>query len=491
MVVADHKETAQSFAPSGTRRSLVSGGAFAVGNAAQRVFAFLLLPIYTVVLTPAEYGRLGLLITIQGGVSVALSAGMETGVFRHYFYLEGEPLAQRRFVLSAWKSLIAAAPALAAIVTLLLVLLIPASTVFRPAEAAIAIFGSAILVTATIVPLTALRAQQRLKDYITLTLIAGISTAVLTVVFVVVLRRGVIGYFIGTLIANSLTLGAAAYILPWTRREIFDWQGMRMPLIPHTLSHWSLVLMDRAVLAVLVIPSALGVYTLASNLALPALILVLSLTQGFMPSYARAQAGSRQVMELRHTITVQVLLVFLIGLATALLAPIAVDIMAPSYSRAAALIPWLALGYVFLGLYYVPMNAISLIVGRTTFVWVFTVFSAAVNLGLIYVLVPSDGLLAAAVASAVGYLTLLVLIAIYARALAVSLSIDWIRITAGAASFGFAYLLAISFTPSYGVTGFISRSVVIMVATGVVGYIGGVRVPAALTRFHGIVRSNL
>jgi O-antigen/teichoic acid export membrane protein len=472
------------------RRSLVSGGAFALGNAAQRIFAFLLLPVYTAVLAPSEYGRLGLLVTIQGGLTVALSAGMETGVFRRYFYLEGDPTAQRRFISSAWKSLAIAAPSLAAFVALPLVLLVPASAVFRPDEATVAIFGAAVLVAATIVPLTVLRAEHRLKDYITLTVVAGGSTAVFTVLAVVVLRQGVIGYFVATLTANGVTLAAAAVIIPWRRAQRFDRDGMRstlkiaLPLIPHTLSHWSLVLMDRAVLAVLVLPSALGVYTLASNLALPALILVLSLNQGFMPSYARAQAGPHAVKELRDSITAQVLLVLLIGCAIALLAPIAVGIMAPTYGRAAILVPWLVLGYVFLGIYYVPMNAISLIIGRTTFVWIFTVFSAAVNLGLIYILVRKDGLLLAAIASAVGYLVLLVLITIYAMRLGVRLTLDWRRIVGGTALFGLGYTLGASLTPNNDVAGFFGRSAILVVSIIIVARMSGLRPSSVIRRIR-------
>jgi O-antigen/teichoic acid export membrane protein len=493
-IVASGTRQTQQANTSRTRRSLVSGGAFALGNAAQRVFAFLLLPVYTSVLSPAEYGRLGLLITIQGGVSVALSAGMETGVFRRYFYLEGDPRAQRRFVASAWKFLTISAPVLAAIIAALLALVIPAGAIFRPEQATVAVFGAAVLVAGTIVPLTILRAEQRLKDYVSLTLIIGVSTAVFTVLFVVVLRQGVLGYFVGTLIANGLTLGTACYIIPWARAESFDWDGIRsalaiaLPLIPHILSQWSLVLMDRALLAILVTPAALGVYTLSSNLALPALILVQSLTQGFMPSYARAQAGSTAVKELRDAITVQILLVCFIGCSVALLSPIAVGIMDPSYSSARNLLPWLALGYVFLGVYYVPMNAINLIVGRTTFVWVFTVFAAAVNLGVIYVFVPTAGLQAAAIASAVGYLVLLVLITGYALKLAVSLDIDWRRVIAGATTFAVAYALGASITPDSGKTGLLWRSVILVASAATIFRMSGWRVSSVVERARTLTR---
>jgi O-antigen/teichoic acid export membrane protein len=316
---------------------------------------------------------------------------------------------------------------------------------------------------------------------------------VLTVLFVVVLRRGVIGYFVATLIANCLTLALAVYLLPWRAGGSFDRVGMRrtlaiaLPLIPHALSHWSLVLMDRAVLALIVIPSALGVYTLASNLSLPALILVLSLNQGFMPSYARAQRGKQAVTELRNSITAQVCLVLFIGAAVALLAPIVVYIMAPSYARAAKLIPWLALGYVFLGIYYVPMNGISLILGRTTYVWIITVFAAAVNLVLIYVLVPGDGLIAAAVASAVGYLVLLILITLYALRLGVRLTIDWRRVIGGVVVFAIAYGVGAGLTPDHGIIGVVARTAVLFAALCVVGRMSGIRMASTVGRVRRTV----
>jgi O-antigen/teichoic acid export membrane protein len=483
-------------AESGTSRSLVSGGAFALGNVAQRVFAFLLLPVYTAALSPSQYGRLGLLVTVQGGVNIALSTGMETGVFRRYFYLEGDQSAQRRFIASAWKSLLVASPCLAAIISALLLLLVPTTAVFRPQEAAVAVFGAAVLVAATAVPLTILRAERRLRDYIVITLVAGVSTAVLTVLFVVVLHQGVIGYFVATLIANSLTFVVALFVVPWRGGEHFDSAGMRstlrvaLPLIPHTLSHWSLILLDRAMLAALVAVSALGVYTLASNLALPALILVLSLNQGFMPSYARAQSGTAAVKALRSSITAQVSLVFFICCAVALLAPIVVNIMAPSYSGASTLVPWLVLGYLFLGLYYVPMNAISLIVGRTTFVWIFSAFAAFVNLGLIYVLVPGDGLVAAAIASPAAYLVLFVSITLYSRKLSIRLSVDWLRTVGGAALFGVTYSVAAWLTPEHGMSGLAERCAAITLAVLLVGRLNGLRASSVADMFRGVVSSR-
>jgi O-antigen/teichoic acid export membrane protein len=158
------------------------------------------------------------------------------------------------------------------------------------------------------------------------------------------------------------------------------------------------------------------------------LVLVQSLNQGFMPSYGRRRDVPGAAQELRTTMTLQILLVLLIGATLMVLGPAVVGLLGSSYAGASALVPWLVLGYVFLGLYFIPMNVISLVAGRTTFVWLVTIVAAAVNLGLIVALVPSHGIKAAAIASAVGYLVLWLLTMAYARALRLELSIDWRRI---------------------------------------------------------------
>jgi O-antigen/teichoic acid export membrane protein len=423
-----------SIKPPDMSRSLLSGGTYVVANVAQRALAFVLLPIYATVLSPSEYGRLGLLIAIQAGATVALSAGMEAGVLRQYFRCAGDSPAQVRLVASAWRLLLGGAVLLSAVATILLVAFVPDGATLRPSEAALAIWAAATFVGATVVPLTVLRAAQRLRDYVVLTAVAGGATTLLSVLFVVLLRLGVAGWLLASLLSNALVLTAAVVVIPWARLERFDRAGVRaalaigIPLIPHSASLWSLQLADRIVLAGLVVPSALGVYTLAANLSLPALVIMQSLNQGFLPDYARARPEDGNAPGLRGVITLQVLLVVAVGCSLALLGPCLATVLGSSYRGAGSLIGWMVLGYVFLGFYFIPMNVVSLVVGRTTFVWVMTVAAAAINIAGIVLFVPAYGILAAAIAAAVGYLVLFVLTALYARSHVITFGVDWIAV---------------------------------------------------------------
>jgi O-antigen/teichoic acid export membrane protein len=399
---------------------LRSAAAYAVGGALPRAISFLLLPLYTRAIDPSQYGTLSLLLAISSAVAIALTLGLDYAVFRTYFQLEHDRVRQRELVDSLWKFLVVFPTSAALIVGAVAWPLIGSAGRIRGLDLLLALLAAALNVAATTLPLAVLRAEQRLRGYLTITVTTAASSAALTLLFVVVLHRGVRGWLLGMLIANALGLATAAIVVPWHRSDSYRHDLVRgsirfgLPLVPHFLSHWALQLADRAVLAALVSGSALGAYSFGANLALPVMILVQALNQGFMPMYARAGAGRHHLGELSDAVVLQAAAVTLITTAGALLGPPLVRIVAPaSYGNAAPVVAWIVLGYGFLGLYYIPMNGVSLAAGRTRFVAVATGFSAAINLGLLFLFVPNHGIRAAAIASAVGYGALVIAIFFY------------------------------------------------------------------------------
>jgi O-antigen/teichoic acid export membrane protein len=169
------------------------------------------------------------------------------------------------------------------------------------------------------------------------------------------------------------------------------------------------------------------------------------MAQGFMPSFARAATNNAALNALRRAIGVQYLMVLAITTFGALLGPIAVRHLAsPEYAAAADLVPWLALGYGLLGLYFIPMNAVALTAGRTRRVWIITVAAAATNLVCVLTLVPVLGLLGAALAAPAGYLVLLVGVAIFSRGADNPVRYDTGRMGRGLLVFAAVYGLAVA-----------------------------------------------
>jgi O-antigen/teichoic acid export membrane protein len=435
-------------------RPLRSAVVYSLGYALQRAIGFLMLPVYTRAIAPAKYGLLGVLVSVAAAAAIVFAAGLESAITRAYFQFEHDPVRRERYVQSVWRFLVVFPFAGALLLTTLAWPFLHALAGVRVLDLLLALMGAATYVAATTVPLTILRARQALRPYLILTFVTALTTPACAALFVVVFDGGVRGFLLATVVANAATLLVALRVMPWRRHVRLDTASVRdslklgMPLVPHFFSHWALQLADRLVLAGLVSAAALGVYSLAANIAAPALVILMSLNWGFMPTYARAGADAAVKPLLRRTVTLQVALVVTITLGGMLLGASVVEIMAPpEYHGAGPLVAWLVLGYGFLGLYYIPMNGATLGVGRTAFAWVASSASAGVNIALLFALVPSHGIRWAAIASALGYLALLLLIGVYAHAKPNPVTYDWRRLVPLMALAGLVYAVATATTP--------------------------------------------
>jgi O-antigen/teichoic acid export membrane protein len=442
-------------APQPVGSSLKSAAVFGFGAAMQRGVAFLLLPLYTRALTPAQYGTLSVLLAITSVAGIVFAFGLDMGLFRSFF-LHAED-RRRVFVGSVWRLLVVA-PVVGAIVCAAIAAPflhgIPRVT---PLDVFLALLAGALYVGASAVPLVVLRVQRRLRDFLALSLVDAIATPTLTIILVVVLHKGILGWLIASAASNAILLVAAFRIVPWERGVPFERDtvvgAMRFgaTLIPHAFALWALFLIDRGVLAGLVSAHELGVYSLAANLAVPVAIAITSLNQAMMPAYASAGVHPEQRDHLANLIVIQLTGVFAICLTGALLGGPVLLLVAPhSYHDAAPLVAWIVLGYAFLGLYFVPMNGITLGAGRSGFVWVVSVLGAASNVALLLIFVPADGIMAAAIASAAAYLVLFVCISVYARRPENPVRYRWPPLLGAAALAAFVYVAATFTTPSQG-----------------------------------------
>jgi O-antigen/teichoic acid export membrane protein len=431
--------------PTSSRRQLLSGGVYAAMQAGSRVLGFLLLPVYTAVLPVGEYGRLGLLVTIQGAATMLMTGGLDSAFTRGFFELEEDPEAQTRLIASLWRFTIAVPLALALIAGGLLIGLATSGPVFRPSEAVLALLVAATTVGGSVVPQSLLRAENRLRDYVILTSVGALITPALMLLLVVGLKFGIWGWLSAALCGNVVFFAVAAARVPWRTSQKFDWLRVRealkigAPLVPHALSLWALQLADRLVLAAIVSAAALGTYSLAGNLALPVMVVLAGVNQAFLPSYARSGARGGSIANLRGSANVQVAVTLGVCCGAALLMPVVVHVLPKGYIGASPLIPWLILGYAFLGLYFIPMNVISMAAKRTTFVWILSISSAGLNLLAVRFGVPLIGLSAAAEASALGYLGLLLFTLMFARHCRLELPISIRAVTVMAALSAAAY----------------------------------------------------
>ncbi len=458
--------------------TLRSGIVYTIASAAPRAVGFALLPIFTRVLSPSEYGQLSVALSVVTVASILFSLGLEVAVFRNVVQLENDPPARDRFVNSTWTFLLVAPWIMAVACGAILAPLLGASNVLSPDRLVVALISATLSVASTTVPMVVLRAENRLRDYMVIMIWTTIISTGLSLVLVVWIHGGVIGYLLSVIAGNVVALVAVLRIVPYALPRPFDRVavrealGLSLPIVPHFVSLWALQLADRFLVAVILGTAAAGLYSVASNLALPMFIIVIGFGQAFMPAYARAGKAENTTDSLRLTITFQVAVISVLCLACAALAPPAIHLLTASqYASAAGLAPWIVLGYGFQGFYSIPMNGITLTHGKTRGVAIISGTGAATNIGLIVWLAPIYGLEAVAIASAIGYAALLIGVCLFAIYRSARLPYPWRRIITVVSLALAGYAGCVVTSGDAGILSIAVRSAWIVATTSIIGIV--------------------
>ncbi len=174
----------------------------------QRAAAFVLLPLYTQRLSPADYGALQMLQVTLDVAAIALSAGTLAGVMRFFFKANDEPERRSVFTTAFW--LMLAFNALAALLLLAFAPALAERVIDRPDGAHLVRLQAASFAAEPLgqVAMLQLQARGRAAAYSTLSVVRLLMQISFNVFFLVVLERGVEGVLLSTLITNLL-LGTA------------------------------------------------------------------------------------------------------------------------------------------------------------------------------------------------------------------------------------------------------------------------------------------
>lgn len=175
--------------------------------------------------------------------------------------------------------------------------------------------------------------------------------------------------------------------------------GMAIPLLPHYLSGMILNKGDQIMINKMVSTSAVAFYSVAYNIGMLVQIFTNAISNSFTPwIYQRIKADKYE--KIPETINFLMLLVAAISLYLMLLSPELVLLFGSSgYASAAYVIPPVAASVFFIFLYNILATP-QFYFERTSFLMVSSILAAVVNLGLNYIFIKQYGYVAA------GYTTL-------------------------------------------------------------------------------------
>ena len=310
--------------------------------------------------------------------------------------------------------------------------------------------------------LTLLRLDERAKAYFTITVINVLVTIPFTVYLVVVEDMGANGILLGTFGTGAIFL---AYRLWVERRRLSlrpDLGLLRrmvrfgLPTMPAELTLYSLNFIDRIIIVRLAGLAEAGLYALAVKFANGLQVLARGFQLAFPPlAYSiRDDDEARRVYALLVTWFAAVLAFAVTGLwleARWIVRLLAADEFFPAYEAVGPLAAGIAMYALYLAMVVVLGRT-----GRTEYGLPATVAAVVVNVALNLILVPSEGIVGAAIALVVSYVVVLVLMYLLTQRL-FTVPYEWRRlallVVVSAALIG----VAEAFVPTDGADGFLLR----------------------------------
>lgn len=375
---------------------------FLAANILNASIPFLLLPVLTRILTPADYG-----IVAMFGLSLNV-LGAFTGLSVHgaisvrYFQIDKNSLAQY----------IGACIAILTTTTVIIFLLVLTVGEDVAVAAGIPLFWIKIACVVSAfqfiinIRLSLWQVEGKAKTYGVYQVLLSLLNALISLVLIFNLNLSWIGRLIGQSV-SVIILGVIGLVLmsregylhfgKKTSTYVQDALGFGLPLIPHVLGGMLIVAADRLIVVRQLDISQAGIYMVGLQIGQ-----VLSLaTDSFNKAYAPwllKNIGNAS-MEMRRKIVagtyIYFIIIFLFALLFGISAPYILGVLVgKSFEVAKDIVPYIAFGFAFGGCYLMVANYIFY-ENKTKILALITFAAGVLNLPVMYLLVTFNGLIGA------------------------------------------------------------------------------------------------
>lgn len=392
-------------------RSLIYlGASFAVQG-----MGLMLIPLYSHFLTPADYGIWGLTNTVAQILGMLMSFGMMMAVGRFYFDAPDDKV--RRETLGTIVIFLAVAPLIVLMLlewqgTRLFQTVTPDVSYYPYIQIAV---WATFLSTFSVVPLMVLRSQEQAKWYAFLSVGQAALYQMVVILMVVALRQGVLGLLLGNLASWLLLLPVYIYFtfrvvtfrfMPERLIEILRYS---LPLIPHNIAGWVLMLSDRLILQHWVPLSDVGVYSLGYALGGAVITLVGAVNTAWYPSFFKLTSDADGQGSLTRATTYIVAFICCGTLFISVMSfPFTHWILPAAYAGADQVIFWVSLAGIPIILYNIWSLSIHYS-KKTTILPVISWAAGGANILLNIILIPRVGYAVAALNTTLAYLLMAIL----------------------------------------------------------------------------------
>ncbi len=403
---------------------LKSFSIYTISTFIDKGIGFLLLPVFTYYLSPEDYGRLELIITLVAIVSPFILLQIRGAVSVEFFKLKPD-FFQDYFksalyfpflsflILSVFFILVSSKLAQWLDIPRYWIMLIPLLSIVK-------LFPDLLKVIYQI--------KERPLPYSLFSLFQSLGDLSFSLILVVIYLAGFQGRLGGLLLSGSLFSIGAVFLL--YRQGLFNGHFNKnyqkdafqfgYKLIPHVIGALVINASDRIFISKLVSNSELGIYSIGYKIGSIIMILELAASQAWTPFLYKqlklnTTAAKRKIVLAGYGFGSFLLIsLFFLVVLTPFLYQL--NILEGNYAGGSKYVLWVGLGYVFLGFYKI-FTGFIFFYKKTKILTVLSVVNVIVNLVLNYLLIVRYGAIGAAYATTISFFIFFVLIAYFGNKL--------------------------------------------------------------------------
>ncbi len=406
---------------------------YGIGTIAGRFLNFILVPFYTNVLLPAEYGIVAYLYSLIAFTNILYWYGMEAAYFR-FATDTGPPDAAGAGGTGTVtpSGTFFSTPFISMIGTSLLFSLslfafrgMISSWIGVPPEKDVLIAytaGILFLDAVVVIPFAFLRLARMAKMFAWVKFLGILTNVLLNIVLLLKYRTGVEGIFISGLIASAVTLLMLLPVIAGEFRPRFDGKMLRamlrfcLPTVPAGLALMALQVVDRPILRALTDDATVGIYQANYRLGIFMMIAVSVYDYAWRPFFfSQASKPDAQKMFAR-VMTYVVLALSVVFFVFTFFLPDLIRLQIgghhfihPKYWEGLGIVPVVMMGYLFLGI-STNLSAGIYIRKKTRYLPMINMTGAAANVALNFLLIPEFGIAGAAWATLLAYVSMTVVL---------------------------------------------------------------------------------
>lgn len=385
------------------KQFLKDSAVYGISGIATRAISIFLVPFYTRVFTPADYGVIDLIAVISSVVSVVIPLEITQGVAR--FYPDAKPATLSR----AYASTALYFTLVSFFGFLLLVLLLAPilEGVFKNAVSVEIIRVSALSMFANglfYFVQNQLRWRLEPKRHALCSIVFSVLSLGLTVVFVLVMGSGVIGVFLAQSIAGvtafflGLFLSRSSYEVSFQRGRLSEMLSFCGPLVPSSLGIFVLTYADRISITSIMTLADLGVFGIGYRIASVVSVIMVGFQGAITPLIYARYKDDNTPSELARLFRSFVFGALIIASGLSIFSrEILMILTMPQYYSAGRVIPFLVVA-TFLSSMYVFMPGLA-IAKKTKVMALINFLGALLNILLNLFLIPLYGIAGAALST--------------------------------------------------------------------------------------------